>query len=176
MKTKIIRCSVIGFVFTSAIGTLLHYLYDWTGESIITAPFSSVNESTWEHMKLLFIPLFAFAIVQSFFFKDREDFWWIKLKGTLLGVLMIPVLFYVYNGAIGKSPDWINISIFFVCAAITYIYEARAFMREEKEVRVPMIPFFLLCTIFALFIIFTFITPELPLFADPNTGIYGISK
>ena len=33
----------------------------------MAALFSAVNESTWEHMKLLFFPMFVFALVQSRF-------------------------------------------------------------------------------------------------------------
>ena len=121
MKRSIGLWQFVGFGTASLGGTLLHFLYEWTGESILLAPFSGVNESTWEHMKLLFVPMFIFAIVQSFFFKDRADFWCVKLRGILLGIILIPVLFYTYNGVIGSSPDWINIVIFFISAAISYI-------------------------------------------------------
>ena len=51
-----------GYVFTSALGTLLHFLYDLTGENVAVSFFSAVNESTWEHMKLLFFPMFLFSL------------------------------------------------------------------------------------------------------------------
>ena len=174
MKEKIIRWSVIGFIFTSVVGTLLHFLFDWTNESPIAAPFSSVNESTWEHMKLLFIALFAFAIIQSFFFKERADFWCIKLRGILLGITLIPVIFYVYNGAIGKSPDWLNITIFFISALAVYIYEARLFLKKELPCESQILPLTLLCIIALFFTVFTFFTPEIEIFKDPLTGMYGI--
>ena len=53
-----------GFALTTFGGTILHFLYNWTGGSILVSPFSGVNESTWEHMKLLFWPLALFALVQ----------------------------------------------------------------------------------------------------------------
>ena len=71
MNNKIGLWQFFGFALTSVGGTLLHFLYEWTGESKIAALFSGVNESTWEHMKLLFWPMLLYAIVQSFFFKDR---------------------------------------------------------------------------------------------------------
>ena len=114
MKRSISFWQVIGFGVTSLLGTLLHFLYAWLGESSFAAIFSAVNESTWEHMKIFFLPTFAFALIQSKLFKEYEDFWCVKLKGILLGLTLIPVIFYTYNGAIGKSPDWINISIFFI--------------------------------------------------------------
>ena len=74
MKGSIKRWQIIGLLVTSIVGTLLHFLYEWFGEAAWIAPFSGVNESTWEHMKLLFWSMFLFSIVQSFFFKDRKDF------------------------------------------------------------------------------------------------------
>ena len=163
-----------GFAVTSLGGTVLHFLYDWLGKAVWIAPFSGVNESTWEHMKLLFWPMFLFAVAQSFFFRDREDFWCVKLRGILLGISLIPVLFYTYNGVIGKSPDWINIAIFFIAAAIAYLYETRLFKKEPVRCKMPKLAIAILALIALLFVIFTFATPEINIFKDPLTGSYGI--
>ncbi len=173
MKKSLWIWSLVGFAMSSFVGTLLHFLYEWT-ESALIAPFSGVNESTWEHMKLLFWPMFVFAIVQSFFFRDRASFWCIKLKGILLGLVLIPFLFYTYNGVIGKSPDWINIAIFFISAAAAYIYEAFALRKDDSECKRPKLAFLTLCVIALLFVIFTFATPEIGIFKDPLTSTYGI--
>ena len=174
MKREIGLWQLFGYALTSVGGTLLHYLYEWMGEAIWVAPFSGVNESTWEHMKLLFFPMLFFAVVQSFFFRDREDFWCVKLRGILLGLALIPVLFYTYNGVIGPSPDYINIAIFFVSAAIAFIFETRRFNSESTVCRHPRIAIGVLCVIALLFVIFTFATPEIGIFKDPLTGTYGI--
>ena len=174
MKRSMGAWQILGFGVTSLAGTLLHFLYEWLGESAWVAPFSGVNESTWEHMKLLFWPTFIFAIVQSFFFKSLKNFWCVKLKGILLGLLLIPVIFYTYNGAIGKSPDWINITIFFVSAAVAYIFETRKFNEETPVCKRPKLAFSLLCIIALLFVVFTFKTPEIGIFKDPVTGSYGL--
>ncbi len=174
MKRSIGLWQLLGFSVTALGGTLLHFLYDWLDEAIWIAPFSGINESTWEHMKLLFWPMFIFAIVQSFFFKDRNDFWCVKLKGILLGLTLIPVLFYTYNGAIGKSPDWINIAIFFISAAISYIFETRQFNNKTVICKNPKRAIITLGIIAILFVLFTFVTPQIGIFMDPITGGYGI--
>ena len=174
MKRSIGISQWIGFGVTAAGGTILHFLYDWFGGEEWIAPFSGVNESTWEHMKLLFWPMFIFAIVQGRFFGERRDFWCVKLRGMLAGLTLIPILFYTYNGAIGKSPDWLNIAIFFISAAAAYIYEARLFKSEKVKCRAPWLAFAAIAAIGLLFVIFTFRTPELGIFLDPITGDYGI--
>ena len=162
-----------GFAVTALGGTMLHFLYDWLGEAAWIAPFSGVNESTWEHMKLLFWPMLLFAVVQSRFFRDRADFWCVKLRGILLGLVLIPVLFYTYNGVIGRSPDWINIAIFFVAAAASYIVETRWFNGEKLRCRSPKAAILLLGGLALCFVVFTFRTPHLGIFRDPLTGAFG---
>ena len=53
---KIRSYYIIGYLFTAAAGTLFHFVYDWTGQGAVAALFFPVNESTWEHMKLVFFP------------------------------------------------------------------------------------------------------------------------
>jgi hypothetical protein len=174
MKRSIGPWQFLGFAVTSLGGTILHFLYDWLGKARWIAPFSGVNESTWEHMKLLFWPMLLFAITQSLFFREREDFWCVKLRGILLGLVLIPVIFYTYNGVVGKSPDWLNIAIFFVSAAVAYAYETRKFNADALPCRTQKYAILLLLAIAVCFVVFTFITPQIGIFRDPLTGTYGI--
>lgn len=155
---------------------MLHFLYELTNESAAAAPFSAVNESTWEHMKLMYFPLFVFALIQSRYFKEYKSFWCIKLIGIITGLVLIPVLFYTYNGAFGKSPDWLNMTIFFLSAAIVFILETLLFKKDGLSCRRPWLPFAVICIIGALFVLFTFVTPKIPLFQNPLTGLYGLQK
>ncbi len=174
MERSIGLWQLMGFAVTSLGGTLLHFLYDWLGEAAWIAPFSGVNESTWEHMKLLFWPMIIFAAAQSLFFRDRESFWCVKLRGILLGLASIPILFYTYNGVIGRSPDWINIVIFFLSAAAAFLWETRLFNLRKTPCKSSKLALGSLCVIALLFIVFTFVTPEIGIFRDPQTGAYGI--
>ncbi len=175
MKRSIGLWQLLGFAVTSLCGTVLHFLYDWLGQATWVAPFSAVNESTWEHMKLLFWPMLVYAVVQSFFFRERKDFWCVKLRGILLGLILIPVIFYTYNGVVGKSPDIINIAIFFISVAMSYICETRLFKSEKTRCISPKLAITLLSVIALLFVVFTFATPQLGIFRDPLTGTYGIN-
>jgi hypothetical protein len=96
------------------------------------------------------------------------------IEGTLTGLLLIPVLFYTYNGALGKSPDWINISIFYVAAAAAFLLEWRLFQTKMATWAHSWIAFAGLLVIGILFVLFTFHAPQLPLFCDPESGQYGI--
>ncbi len=175
MKRDIDLWQFFGFAAVSLLGTLLHFLYDRT-QSPFAALFSGVNESTWEHMKLLFFPMFLFASVQSFFIgKDYQNFWCIKAKGTMLGLVMIPVIFYTLRGIFGTTPDWINIAIFFISAAIAFIYETKQLKKGSLPCKTEKAALALFFILTAAFFIFTFMPPSIPLFQDPIDGSFGIS-
>ncbi len=174
MKHTFPLWQALGFGITTLLGTVLHFLYDWTGENIFIALFAAVSESTWEHMKLLFWPLFLFALVQWPFYKSKLRFWTIKLGEILLGLLLIPVLFYTYNGAFGPSPAWVNIAIFYSTVALVFLFEWLAFRKQSLKPVHRVLAFTGICFIGILFIVFTFLPPQFPLFQDPVTGSYGI--
>ncbi len=174
MKRDVSLWQFSGFAAVSLGGTLLHFLYEWSGGSLWVAPFSGVNESTWEHMKLLYFPMLLFALVQSRFFKGYENFWCVKSAGFSAGLLLIPALFYTYNGAFGRSPDWLNIAIFFIAAAGVFWLEARLLKREAMRCKRPWAALGLILLMGVFFVVFTFAPPRLPLFQDPLTGTYGI--
>ena len=174
MKQRSILWQAAGFALVTLGGTLLHFLYDWAGERIWISPFSGVNESTWEHMKLLFWPLFLFALVQRLFFREQESYWCVKLAEIVLGLVLIPVLFYTYNGAFGKSPDWVNIAIFYVTALLVFLFEWWVFKKELPACKYSWLAFAAIFLISVLFVVFTFAPPQIPLFQDPLTGTYGI--
>ena len=173
MKKSTTTWQLCGIVTTFFLGTLFHFLYEWSNQSVLVAPFCAVNESTWEHMKLLFFPSFAFALVQNFFFKDQRNFWCVKLKGVLIGLALIPVIFYTYNGVVTSSPDWLNVVIFFVAVATEYLYEIKLFPKETP-CKLPKLAFAILCAIALLFVLFTFVTPKINIFLDPQSGNFGI--
>ena len=176
MKRSLSLWQLGGVTFTAVLGTLLHFLYGWT-DILAFAPFCAVNESAWEHMKILFFPMLIFALIQSRFFKEEyQNFWCVKLVGIVFGTALIPVLFYTLNGSFGKTPDWVNIAIFFVAAGGGYLLEGLLFKRVDIRCKSPVFAVVILLLIAALFIVFTFFALKIPLFQDPLTGTYGLQR
>ena len=174
MGKKIPVFQMGGFLFTAVAGTLLHFLFDLTGGNGVVALFSAVNESIWEHMKLIFYPMAVFAFAEYFAWgREVESFWCVKLIGILLSLVLIPLVYYTYTGILGVNADWFNITIFFLAAGIGYFVETRVF---QKGVVCPLPDWAaigILCLIAAAFTVFTFLPPEIPFFQDPQTGTYG---
>lgn len=174
MKTKSIIWQISSFIFTGIFGVLMHFLFDLSNQSIFIAPFSSVNESIWEHTKLLFFPMLIFSLIQySYIGKTHKNFWCIKLISVALGITLIPVLYYTINGIFGKTCDWINIAIFFIAVAFCCFLETRLYIKNMFSCNNPNVAFTILILISIIFVLFTFFTPQIPLFQDPITKTYG---
>ena len=63
---------IIGAVFTIITGTLLHFVYEWSGESLLVGIFSPINESVWEHLKLLFFPMSVWILLGILFLEKNS--------------------------------------------------------------------------------------------------------
>ncbi len=178
MRKKLKRWELAGFLFAAAAGPLLHFAFKWSGESTIVAAFAAVNESTWEHMKLLFVPLFLFTLLEFLFLAEGyANFFAVKGVSLLAAEATIPVLYYTINGAFGRTPDFVNIAIYYAAVLVFYLLSffllTRGYLRSGVWQLSGFVLFWLLAFVFVLF---TYRPLPLPLFADPITGVIGIPK
>lgn len=174
MKKTVPYWQMAGFIFTGVVGTLLHFLFDWTGGSVFAALFSAVNESIWEHMKLLYYPMLAFSLIEyRFWGKEMGNFWCVKLLGLLLGLSLIPALYYTYTGILGINADWFNIAIFFIAAAAAFYAETKLWQQGFSCPLGGKQSFGIILLVGVAFVGLTFLPPRIPLFRDPQTGSYG---
>lgn len=111
----------IGIVFSVIAGTLAHFVYEWSGKSPIVAIFFPVDESVWEHVKLLFFP----TLFYCFFLINK----WKKIYpcivpsvpiGIVIGSLSIPALFYFYTAILNFHLLVLDILIFILSVFITF--------------------------------------------------------
>ena len=174
-NTKIRSYQIVSAIFVCIAGTLLHFTYKFFGEDSFVASFSAVNESVWEHLKLLFFPLLLTTIIGYFYIeKNVPNFLCSKTLGTIAAMLFIIIFFYTYTGIIGKSILLIDIASFFV-AVILGEYLAYKLMISNFECN-NIIAIIILSVILIGFIVFTYFTPKIEIFRDPVTNQYGITK
>ena len=177
MKRRLFFWELGGFLFTGALGVLLHFVYEWSGGSVLAAWFSAVNESTWEHMKLLFVPLFLFSVVQVCLMgRNYPNLPAVRAVSILAGVTLIPVLFYTYTGALGRHVVWVDIAIFFLADLGAFALDFWLLRRGKLSAGwMQLAGLAALWGLAFCFVWCTFRPPCLPLWQDPVTGMYGIS-
>ncbi|MCI9217386.1 DUF6512 family protein [Lachnospiraceae bacterium 42-17] len=163
LSKYISRKDLPAFAFIAAAGTLNHFLYQWTGSAFV-AFFCPVNESVWEHLKLLFFP-FLFYSLWNYMCKkpNAASYFFYRFLAVLCGMLCIITFFYTYTGIIGRNFLILDIITFLlaIMAALHFIpHLARAF---------PSIPsltatYTAWMSVVLCFFMFTCFPPEIPLF------------
>lgn len=166
---------IFGFAFTSLAGTLLHFLPDIIKSDLIYL-IAPTNESIFEHLKLLFYPYLLFTAVEyAAYGKDVRGFMGAKLRGVLLGEAFIVGAHYIYSGILGRRISAIDISLFFIAAAIAYIVPCLLLRRASSARYSAATAVAAFILIIAFFTVFTFLPLHIGIFADPMTGTYGIT-
>ncbi len=161
LKTNLIA----GFVFVSILGSLAHFFYQWSGENSLVGLFTPVNESTWEHMKLLFFPALLYLPIASHFLKDEYPNIENALAcGIVLGTLFIPTFFYTYSGILGFQVIPLDIASFFLAVAVLF---GTAYKLSSQNTQPRNIcPLLLIVLAFCL-LFFTYTPPALGIFKEP---------
>lgn len=167
LNSKNIRI-ILGIIICALSGVLLHFVYEWSGENKFVGYFSAVNESTWEHLKLLFIPMLAFTIFEYFKFKEfNTNFLFSRTVSIIVGMLFIVSAFYTISGITGKTNmPVINISIYVLAVIIAFLI-TRIIMNNSfnSHKHLDLLSFLILGAIFFLFILWSYNSPS-------NIGIF----
>lgn len=165
---KEIKRSIWGFLFVGVLGTLFHFAYDFLGQTAIAGLFFPINESIWEHLKLLYFSVILWWIVEGFLGVKEPRFFASRVWALSLALLFIPVAYYTYSGVIGQRYAWVDIGLYFVADALYFWLQRRMVSseKEESEGENILSAVVFLVWMFAFFA-FTFWTPNLGIFQEP---------
>lgn len=176
--SKLLQIEIIAIIFSLFFGTILHFLYGWTGENALVGSFSAVNESVWEHLKLLFYPMLIAATIEFFFVKEiANNYIEAKTIGIFASICITTITFFTYTGIIGTNFLLIDILIFIFSIILGEWIAYRIMKKEEQSTTLTkilsgiIVGFLLIC-----FIVCTYCPPEVNFFKDYTTGNYGIQK
>lgn len=169
MYKDIKKFNIIGTIFTVITGTLLHFVYEWTNSNPIAAIFSPINESVWEHLKLIFYPMTIYLFYGYFKFgKKYNNYTTAAVIGTLTSILSVIVLFYTYTGIIGKSFFIMDILVYIIAVAAGFLITYFIIKNYALTFISPRMGIVIIEIIFLLFAIFTLFSPDIPLFIPPE--------
>lgn len=164
-----LKYSIIAFIFISGLGTVGHFLYEWTDKNMIIGYFFPVNESTWEHLKLLFFPTAIFSVIEYAFVKNEIKNYAVAVTvSKIIGMLFIVTAFYTYSGVLGFNVDFLNIAIYYLSVIVSLIVKNKIISKEKfYGTNCALISLIICFVISLLFILFTYSPPKIGLFAEP---------
>ena len=174
-KNAILTFQILNTIFTIILGTILHYTFKWSNKNPLVGTFSAVNESTWEHLKLLFFPMLI-SIIAGYLYigKDIPNFICAKTLGIIIAMFFTVIFFYTYTGIVGTNFAVLNI-LTFIFSAMLGEYVSYKLMFSIFECN-SINSIIILGILFISFILFTFFPPKIGLFKDPISNEYGIIK
>ena len=159
---------MIGIIFVLITGTLAHFLYDWTGNNRIVGLFTPINESIWEHMKLLFFPMLIYSLIMILKFRRKYSCITSALCfGILTGALLIPLFYYAYTYILGSNVFMMDISIYILSIVIAFWLSYKLTLSRRLESYTSILGM-LVSVLFVCFFIFTYRPPEAVIFQDPT--------
>ena len=173
---KLEKAQIIAVIFSLIVGTILHFLYQWTGENGFIASFSAINESVWEHLKLVFFPMLVAGIIEYFFVKEvTNNYLEAKTIGIFTSIAFIVVFFFTYTGILGTNFFLIDILTFVISILLGEWVSYKLMIRDDESTVITKVLSIVIIAILLLsFIICTYIPPMVNLFKDLTNGTYGI--
>ena len=157
--------TLLGILVLFVVGSLFHFLYSLTGECFIVGLFVPINESIFEHTKMVVLPIFIWWSI-FYLFRKKDLFvnaWFTSaLIAMISAIIAIPMLFYFYSQAFGIESLAIDILILLVSLAIGQILGLH-YYRHGKGIEYHF-AIFLMIVIIILFAFFTINPPAFPIF------------
>ncbi len=171
---KVLALEIVGTLFIILLGTALHFTFDFSGRNPIVGSFSAVNESVWEHLKLPFWPSLFWMLIEMY--PQRKavgNFFTAKVIGTIMMIVIIPVVFYAYT-AFTEEILAVDIATFMIAVIVGQIISYKLFKQGKPSKRTEIIALIVFASLAIIFVAFTFYPPHLSIFQDSTTGQYGI--
>lgn len=162
------RGAIIGIFFVIITGTFAHFLYKWTGNNHIVGFFTPINESIWEHMKLLFFPMVPYSLIMILRFHRKYPCMTSAFCfGILLGTFLIPLFYYAYTSILGKNIFILDIGTFILSIVTAFWFSYKLTLSCKLEPYTSLLCI-LVCILLVCFLVFTYRPPDAALFQDPT--------
>ncbi len=179
MKKNLLIWEIGGFLFVGLVGAALHFTFEMSDfSSNVAAYFSSVNESTWEHLKMVFFPGLLFALIEYTYVRDQANNYIVaKVASLFIMPLVITLGWYLYAPAVGRSIFRVDLALFYLAVLIGQVVSYKLLTRPPLEKRFTQYAVGAFVLMFAAFSTFTFYPPRIFLFEHldlKNTNQYGI--
>jgi hypothetical protein len=173
MSKKVFLWEFIGLVGAFLLWSILHSSYKNTGLMSLTL-FSAVNESIWEHVKIVFFSLFALYVIETFFISRYcKNFWYGKMIGLLTVIVTTLLVFYVLS-SINLPFYVVDIIAGTIGLIVAQVTSYRILISEVNHSQYERIYMSLVILLIIPFFVFTFYPIKNDLFKDLTTNAYGI--
>ena len=170
------RFVIINTILTFLIGFLVHHIYKWFPSTLTTI--FPVNESLFEHMKLIFISPIISSFILFLYFKRNNYYIDNYLFGLIVSIIFNIIIFYLIYlplyYSFGESMSMTLIIYFVTIILSNYLYYL--IIEIDNNRKLNFISFIIILAIGSILTYFTYHPLRIDFFKDPKTNYYGIPK
>ena len=168
------KLKIIGVILAFIIAFPLHFLYDIFPCFLISI-IAPVNESIWEHMKIIFGSIILSGIIQSIIIKKRKikynNFYFSNYISAILAIIIFLIIYLPIYYLIGEHIILTLLLMLSTFIIAEYISIKIIQKHDYKQNRNTII--YILLT-YILFGLLTYFPPHLNIFFCPKNLKYGI--
>lgn len=170
------KLKILGIVLAFLLCFPLHFVYD-KFPSFITSIFAPINESIWEHMKILFGSIIISGVIQKIVvLKKKLDFNNICFSNFIGAISSIPIFLIVFLPIyiiIGENFP-VTIFIMFITIVLAEIIAYK--IMNKDNLGFENITIILVIIVYVIFTILSYYPIKSGIFIDPISKTCGISK
>lgn len=162
-------CALLEFLIIGIVGTLWHFIYEWSGGNTFIGIIAPINESVWEHLKLLFFPTVIYSLIEYFILKERpENYIAASSLGLFGGLLAIVAFYYTYTGILGYNVSVLDIISYFIGLFAMLLIKKRILRKKSFcSKAAKYISLFFIILFAVLFGLWSFNPPSVAIFTPP---------
>ena len=156
------------------LSALFHFIYDWF-PNFFTSLFFPVNESIWEHNKIIVVSFLVLAIAEKLYYKKEKNVIFAEVLSSLVCMILVMLIFTPIYLYILKTNDnmFITFAIYIFAISISQIISYKL-LQKEYNPKLEEFGVILFVIFFLINIIFTYYPPKLALFYDFVYKIYSL--
>jgi len=106
----------LGAVALVAVGTAWHFVYAASGDSPVVGLVAPINESVWEHTKLIAIPMLMWAALVGWRTRALPAALRAGVAGGSAGIVLMVLGYYGYVAVLGSGWFPMDLVLFVLCA------------------------------------------------------------
>lgn len=165
---------IIEIIIACALGSMLHFTYDWSKHNKVVGLFSAVNESTWEHIKMGLSSYIMCSVVDAFFLASNPNYFIAKFISLLVLMAIIPIIFYTYTSIVKRYILAIDISSFLIAVTSSVLVFYKILSLEPFSYPILYLGGLGTFCVFGFYMVLTLMPIKNFLFKDPITNKYGL--
>ena len=170
------KIKVVGVLVIFALTVLYHFLYEWFPNPVFSVLFP-VNESIWEHMKLLYSGILTWGIVEYFILKRKNikfTNYFSSLFLTMITSIIVYLILYLPLYSLFKENMFISIGLLIIVIILMGIFNYYLIIRKEENWFLDKVSIILIILGYVVFLSLTYDPPRNYIFYDTTENKYGI--